>query len=264
MFLQKSAFICPICRAPLFKTESIFRCLSGHCFDIHKSGYVNLLIKNSQGKRHGDDVDMVRSRTAFLEKGYYSPLRDCLCEILGKGHIVLDSGCGEGYYTEAFSQHNTLCGIDISKDALRFAAKRLKGVDLAVASVGDIPLRDNLVDTVICIFAPESQEFSRILPKGGRLITVTPMENHLIELKAAVYNEPYLNPPVNTEKQGFILKSSKELKYNINLDCNEDIVALFKMTPYYYKTSKEDQKKLQNLERLSTTVEFFIAEYEIQ
>lgn len=264
MFLEKSAFICPICGNPLFKTENTLKCLSSHSFDKHKSGYVNLLIKNARGKRYGDDTAMVLSRTTFLEKGYYAPLRDALCKIIGQGHTVLDSGCGEGYYTNAFAVANTVCGIDISKDALKYAAKKCKSAEFAVASVGAIPLPDNSIDTVVCIFAPESDEFSRVLKKGGRLITVVPMENHLFELKKAVYDTPILNPPVNKEKTGYILKSEKQLKYTINLECNEDIVALFKMTPYYYKTGKRDQEKLNFLERLSTTVEFFIAEYEIQ
>ena len=49
--------------------------------------------------------------------------------------------------------------------------------------------------------------------------------------------------------------------YGINLDNNQDIISLFKMTPYYYKTSKEDTEKLLKLETLTTTVHFAIEIY---
>jgi 23S rRNA (guanine745-N1)-methyltransferase len=42
----------------------------------------------------------------------------------------------------------------------------------------------------------------------------------------------------------------------------EDIENLFKMTPYYYKTSREDAEKLLSLEKLETTVHFGIEIYE--
>ena len=41
----------------------------------------------------------------------------------------------------------------------------------------------------------------------------------------------------------------------------DDIKNLFLMTPYYYKTSAEDQKKLENLNELITETEFLILVY---
>lgn len=263
MVLESSKFICPVCKSPLFKLDKSYKCLKGHSFDISKEGYINLLMSNAKGKRHGDDKLMVRSRKNFLDKGYYSPLRDAVSGILGNGNIVLDSGCGEGYYTEIFSKNNTVLGIDISKEALKFAAKRCDKALFAVASISDIPIPHNSVDAVVNIFAPDSPtEFLRILKKGGRYITVTPMENHLFELKAAVYDIPYANPVCTTTRENFKTISTKEIKYNITLDNTEDINSLFKMTPYYYKTSKSDQKKLENLTSLTTKIEFLICEYE--
>ncbi len=263
MFLKESPFACPVCKSKLFRLPSYVRCLKGHSFDISKQGYINLLLDNTHNKRHGDDKLMVKSRTEFLEKGYYSDLRDALSEIVGTDRIVLDAGCGEGYYTQKLSENNTVCGIDISKDALKAAAKRCPEVSFAVASISDIPIKDGSQDIVINIFAPDSpDEYERILKPEGRLITVQPMENHLYELKSAVYDTPYLNPSVDTKRDGFKLISTKELKYNITLDSNEDIISLFKMTPYYYKTGSADQEKLLKLNSLTTSVEFLIAEYE--
>lgn len=262
MILKETNLICPVCGAKTFDLGSSIRCFSGHSFDKAKEGYVNLLLKNASGKRHGDDRLMVEARKRFLDKGYYLPLCEKISDILGSGNIVLDSGCGEGYYTSYFAQNNTLLGIDISKDAVKSAAKRCKNATFAVASTAQLPVADNSLDAVVNIFAPDSPtEFLRVLKSGGRLITAGPLENHLFELKQAVYDKPYKNPPLETEKSGFEIKSTNEVKYKIMLETNEDIEALFKMTPYYYKTSATDQEKLKALTKLTVSLEFVVTEY---
>jgi 23S rRNA (guanine745-N1)-methyltransferase len=254
--------ICPVCGLPLTLEAKTYRCEKNHCFDCAKSGYVNLLPPAPGGKRHGDDKLMVAARRLFLNKGYYEPLRDTVQQLAGQGHTILDVGCGEGYYTSALAENNEVCGVDISKDALKLAAKRCPNSEFAVASIGNIPLSDGAADTIVNIFAPDSPtEYLRVLKSGGRLITALPMERHLFELKAAVYDEPYLNPAVVTRREGFTLTTSKELKYSITLSSTEDIDALFKMTPYYYKTSARDQAKLNDLDSLTVGLEFMICEY---
>ncbi len=263
MFLKNSKFICPVCGGKLFNTGSSLKCLKAHSFDISKQGYVNLLMKNVGG-RHGDDKLMLGARRSFLDKGYYAPLRNAICEILGKGHTILDSGCGEGYYTAAFAENNEVFGIDISKEALKMAALRCKNSEFAVASINAIPLSDNSVDAVVNIFAPESlNEFSRVLNTDGRYITAVPLERHLFSLKEAIYDNPYINPVPVTEKEGFELLSMKDVKYGIELKSNEDIKNLFLMTPYYYKTSREDQLKLEKLSKLTVEAEFLVLEYRL-
>lgn len=255
-------FICPVCKECLKENEKSFICQNNHNFDKAKQGYVNLLLSNKQGN-HGDDKLMVQARQSFLEKGYYAPMREAVNTILGKGNTVLDAGCGEGYYTSLFAENNTLFGIDVSKEALKVASRKCKNASFAVASIYELPFGDNSFDVCINIFAPDSPtEFLRILKPQGRLIMVTPMENHLFELKKAVYEVPYKNEYVNPERNGYIIKSSTELKYDITLETNEDIISLFKMTPYYYNTSPTDRQKLDSLDTLTTRIEFLVTEYE--
>lgn len=259
---HEALFSCPVCNNRLLVTDGSLRCENGHSFDRAKSGYVNLLLRNSAGKRHGDDAAMVAARKVFLDNGYYAPLREAVADCVGAGHRVLDAGCGEGYYTAKLAENNTVCGIDISKNALKYAAKRCPDCEFAVASIAHIPLGDASVDTVVSIFAPENiAEFRRVLSKGGRWITVMPMEDHLWELKCAVYDTPYRNPAVCTEREGLVLRSHRELQYTVTLHSHEDVVSLFQMTPYYYKTSATDQQKLDTINHLTTSVEFYIAEY---
>ncbi len=51
-----------------------------------------------------------------------------------------------------------------------------------------------------------------------------------------------------------------ELKYTLHLE-GADAENLFKMTPYYYKTGAEDQKKLPGLGELTTEVQFALSVY---
>lgn len=265
-----SCFVCPVCKSYLVEQESKFICENNHCFDKAKQGYVNLLMsQQSSQKRHGDDKLMVKSRRDFLSKGFYSKLCDEVCAAIGniKGSdcVLYDIGCGEGYYTsQVKSKCNipTVYGIDISKNALQYASKADKTIKYAVASAFQLPFHDKSADILLNIFAPSAySEFSRVLNDDGFLVKIVPLSEHLWELKEAIYNEPYKNKPEIKDDELFILTKSEELKYKITLETKEDIYNLFTMTPYYYKTSKEDMEKLLKLDSLITTVHFAIEIY---
>lgn len=264
-------FICPVCGSSLNQTDNSLKCENNHCFDISKSGYVNLLTKGGK-KGHGDDKLMVKARRDFLQKDHYKHFKDAVCaetkKYLTKGCSLLDSGCGEGYYTfglfDVFKekQGKGIYGIDVSKEALKFAAKACPQVSFAVASAYCLPFGEKSFDVVTSLFAPLAvEEFHRVLKDNGVFITAIPLENHLWELKKAVYDTPYKNQPENTELKGFELISSCEVKKEIALSCNEDIKNLFMMTPYYYKTSQKDQEKLNSINNLTVKTEFMILTY---
>lgn len=263
-------FICPVCRGKLFEEGKSLKCSLGHCFDISKFGYVNLLMSSkSSAKHHGDDRLMVRARRDFLDKGYYSFLQEKLCEIcagyLEKNSVILDAGCGECYYSSAIRNalsHIFMLGVDISKDALEFAFKRKSGVSCAVGSVFNLPVADSSVDCVLNVFSPEAfSEYHRVLKNGGILIRVIPLENHLFSLKEAVYDKPYLNDLPDVMIDGFTLLEEIRITEEITVSSNEDLQNLFKMTPYYYKTGKSDQQKLETIDSLNTIAEFGIRIY---
>lgn len=54
----------------------------------------------------------------------------------------------------------------------------------------------------------------------------------------------------------------QNLCYQIHLEEPELIDSLFKMTPYYYKTSIEDYQRLASLKELTVTVEFHLFVYQ--
>lgn len=269
-----SLFVCPVCKNILCEEERLYKCGKGHCYDKSKFGYVNLLqSQKSSSKRHGDDRLMIRARRDFLSKGYYGLLLENLSELcseyLDDGFIVLDAGCGECYYSSEIKQSLAekgksveFYGVDISKDALEFASKRRSSISLAVASLFDLPFADGSFDALFNIFSPEADaEFSRVLKNGGLMFRVIPLEKHLYGLKEAIYDKPYLNDVPDTQTDGFVLLKSKQVKGRVQLESNEDIQNLFKMTPYYYKTGKSDQQKIENLQPFSTEFEFEIRIY---
>jgi len=264
-------FICPVCGNSLIYCGNLLKCSRNHCFDISSSGYVNLLIKGGK-KGHGDDKKMVMARRNFLSKGYYGHLREAvektLIGLIGKNCALLDSGCGEGYYTSGFSnvlkenEGSEIYGIDVSKEALRLAAKLCPDVHFAVASAYCLPFDSESFDIITSIFAPLALgEFKRVLKRGGYFITVIPLEKHLFGLKRAVYEKPYPNKPQGTELDGFEIVNSAPIKKDLLLENTEDIKNLFMMTPYYYKTSAEDQQKLDKIEKLNTETEFLVLSY---
>ena len=268
---MKNGFICPVCKAPLERKENSLICEKWHCFDISKYGYVNLLTKGGK-KGHGDDKLMVKARHDFLNKGYYSHLREAVCreveKYYGKGNALLDSGCGEGYYTSGLCDvfgdkpGGAVYGIDLSKEALKTSAKTCPNVYFAVASAYCMPFEDNSFDVVTSLFAPLAvEEFHRVLKSSGIFITAIPLEDHLFSLKKAVYDNPYRNKPENTDLNGFELVSSVEVKKDVLINGNEDIKNLFMMTPYYYKTSQKDQEKLNSLDSLTVETEFMVLTY---
>lgn len=265
--------ICPICGRPLTIEPHRCYCAKGHSFDRARSGYVHLLpVQHKHAKIPGDNELMVKARRAFLSKGYYQPLAEAVCTQAaavfrpvseGSG-TFLDAGCGEGYYTDQIDRQlrtagNPLqsVGVDISKIALDQAAKRTKNVLFAVASAYHLPIADRSVDLLTCLFAPYSgKEFCRVLRPGGSMLLVVPGEDHLWELKQAVYERPYKNQVKSPELEGFVLEGRQRVESRLHLTCAEDIAHLFQMTPYYYKTGAADQQRLLERTELVTGLSF--------
>lgn len=271
-----SLFCCPLCSAPLTREEHSYRCPSGHSFDIAAAGYTHLLPPNRKhSKAPGDDKAMVAARSAFLEKGYYLPLRQALEDLVCKltqdlsAPVLLDSGCGEGWYTAGLFQalaaqgkQPQFAGVDISKFALKKAAKRLPQGEFAVASVYRLPLADHCADVITNVFSPlAADEFSRILRPGGHYLYVVPSARHLWQMKEVLYANPYENPVKLDEYPGFTHVDTVEVRYSISMDDPADWMALFHMTPYSWKTPKEGIQRLEALPHLDTEIGFDIHVY---
>ncbi len=247
--------LCPVCKKRLIKYEGSFRCENRHTFDIAKEGYLNLNLKSSQNT--GDNPEMIKARRSFLEKGYYSFLKDAVGDLLNEEDSLVDLACGEGYYTRDFRCKDKI-GIDLSKSGLRFASKRDKSTLYLLNSIFHDPLPDRCADKVVTIFAPiAGEEIVRILKDDGRFILVRPDVSHLIELKQMIYDTPYLNEADDVNIKGLIRERQIALSDRRTVN-NEDLKNLFMMTPYANTTSAADKEKLNEIEELAVSFCFLI------
>ena len=88
-----------------------------------------------------------------------------------------------------------------------------------------------------------------------------PAERHLWELKCAVYDTPYENEIDTLVLEGFVMVKKDFISFPLHLTSGAEIDSLFKMTPYYYKTSRDGQARLAALENLQTHAEFYLVFY---
>lgn len=266
-FEYNNALVCPICGARLAFVGGSLACGGArrHNFDRAKSGYVNL---NTHLPTSGDDKAMAAARQSFLRKGYYGQFAEAVAREAGCGDILVDAGCGEGYYTElAAKNFNAALGVDLSKYALDLAAKSAKHKALsdklfyATASVYELPLESDSADCVMNVFAPcVEEEYTRVLKNGGRLVVAAAGRDHLYGLKKELYENVIENEERRDYPEGMRLENTVSVRYEVTVE-GRDIVPLFMMTPYFYRTSKEAAERLSTLDSLTTLLDFEIRTY---
>ena len=100
------------------------------------------------------------------------------------------------------------------------------------------------------------------MKRGGHFIMAIPDEEHLFDLKAAIYDTPYKNTVEDTAIAGFELVKCERLDYVMNLKSAEEIEALFMMTPYAYRTSPRNKAKISVLDKLDCRAQFIILIYQ--
>ncbi len=268
---MNSLFCCPVCGGTLTLAQNGLRCPEKHCFDKAHEGYVHLLpASQMHTKIPGDNKEMVAARRSFLQTGGYeifsNALNGIVCGALRelKRPAILDAGCGEGYYTARLAKALTDAGkaphiaaLDISKFAVKAAAKTGGDcIEYAVASSFHMPLKNVSFDAVINIFSPMVEsEFARVLKKDGLFVFAVPGPRHLFGLKEVLYEKPYENTQQNVEYKGFRFEKRLPVQGKITVT-GDQIMQLFAMTPYFWKTSKEGAEKLAALDSLTTEIHF--------
>ena len=263
-------FLCSKCRRRLREVDNSAVCENGHSYDRSKYGYYNLLLG---GGMHGDNREMVLCRRNFLAFGHYKPLADAVSALVlkysEKGAPLIDTGCGEGYYTDFIERAlwerdgvSDVSAFDISKDAVAYTARKNKKIKTAVFGSYHMPIADGEFSLSVNMFSPNAhEEIRRVLCDGGIYIMVIPAREHLYSLKAAVYDTPYKNEVQSTELSGFSLIEKKSVCYTMKLTSKEEIASLFGMTPYAYRTGKEGRERIKALDTLSVEADFLALVY---
>ncbi len=253
--------LCPVCGAPLTTEKPAWKCRNNHSFDVARQGYVNLLPVTQKHSLHpGDTAAMVAARRDFLNAGYYEPVAEKLRELVASyaphAESILDAGCGEGYYLSQLEAKERW-GVDISKDAVRFAAAREKSARFLVATAAHLPFSDAAFDCVLSMFAlTAAAEFARVLKDGGIFIQVLAGEKHLSALKSVIYpmlleKEKNLHPQLDS----FTLLHKETLSFAFTLETREMVQNLLCMTPHVWRISKNGAEALARISRLSDRTE---------
>ena len=153
-------------------------------------------------------------------------------------------------------------GVDISKEAIRCAAKRYKKATWIVANgMRDLPFADHSIDCILSVLAPRNlEEFARILKPKGQLILGVPGPNHLIELRTQLTSsasdfEEKADEAVEKCAPHFIEKKRTPLTDRIQLTPNQ-ITDLIQMTPIFWNSSPEAKDAVQKLDQLTVTIRF--------
>jgi 23S rRNA (guanine745-N1)-methyltransferase len=270
-FLCSDLLCCPLDKLALRQQDSQLRCANGHSFDIARQGYVNLLGPSDKRSRDpGDSKEMVVARRAFLSSGHYEPLAQRLIELLrpltGVDSVIVDAGCGEGYYLEQLraqlpvSRHNapTVIGFDISKQAVQAATRRFAATWL-VASNRNIPLAAGSADCLLSLFGfPVFESFRTVLKHGGTLLTANAGPQHLIELREILYpSVRHSTSKVTTQAQaaGFSVGETSTLQFKTAPMGQLQIQQLLGMTPHLFRTTMEGKERAARLENFSVTVD---------
>ncbi|SCL27269.1 23S rRNA m(1)G-748 methyltransferase [Micromonospora nigra] len=207
---------CPVCHDPLAEVGDarVLRCPRRHSFDIARQGYVNLLA--GRAPHAGDTAEMVAARADFLAAGHFDLISAVLATAAvharhasaataatDQAHpqppaptahgypLVVDAGAGTGRHLAAVLAalpDAVGLALDVAKPALRRAARAHPRAAAALTDTWQrLPLADAAATVLLNVFAPRNgAEFHRVLDRAGRLLVVTPAEDHLGELVAAL------------------------------------------------------------------------------
>ncbi len=264
---------CPLCAQALHYQERGLRCDNNHSFDQARQGYFHLLpVQNKRSKAPGDSAEMVHNRRDFLNHGHYQPIAEKVSQLAllatdTKPTAILDCGCGEGYYSQQLANclpaSSDLIGLDISKEAVKAACQRSKETTWIVASGANLPIADNSLDQIVCLFTPTSaDEFKRALKPGGQLIIANTGPDHLLQLRKQIYNEVkrnYFDPlPALQQSLGDIIVEHHRLQFDFKLDNNQQILQLLAMTPHQWRASASAREALKQIEQLTLSADVSI------
>ncbi len=177
-------------------------CPRGHSFDVARSGYINLLQpQDRRSKRPGDTPEAVAARRRLHDLGVTGPLLGGIADLAqaAPGDIVLDAGCGDGFYLGSLALQGGCAGhgVDISIPAVEAAARRYPPAesrcDPGVASYQWIvanadrfvPYAGRSFSLVLSITGRmNAAEFRRVLRDDGRLLVALSAPDDLIELRS--------------------------------------------------------------------------------
>jgi len=154
---------------------------------------VNLLQpQDKRSKSPGDTLAAVAGRRRIHDAGITRPLLEAIAAIseTGSQDVVLDIGCGEGFYLGSLTHGSSAqgWGVDISIPAIEAAAKRYPHCQWIVANADRfLPFKPGAFTLLLSITGRmHPPAFARLLqPGAGRVLVALPAPDDLVELRGS-------------------------------------------------------------------------------
>jgi len=219
--------LCPVrnCCQPLQRDDRRLHCIHGHSFDVARSGYINLLQpQERRSAQPGDTSAAVAARRRLHDLGITEPLLAAIADFINasSADIVLDAGCGDGFYLGTLAQRIGFDahGIDISIPAIDAAARRYPACEWIVGNADRaIPYADHSFSLLTSITARmNSAEFRRVLRDDGRLLVALPAPDDFIELRGP--GRDRVDRTIETFAPGFTLLDQRRVTTTADLDAD--------------------------------------------
>lgn len=252
------------CSNLLVQSADGLKCAAGHHFDKAKEGYWNLTQpQDKKSANPGDSRDAVLARHRWLERGHAAGLIAALkgwLAGLGPQTRILDLGCGDGTFGRAlFSDHSSnFCGIDLSRPAIKLAAKRWTEATWVLANADrGLPVADESVSCVISLFGRRPvAEINRVLKPDGYCVVAVPGEVDLIELREQVQKQGMRRSRVDAiieEMKSNGLKCAEQKQWQVQIEIGpEEIADALAMT--YRAGRRSEQSRIAAIKASKVTL----------
>ena len=148
---------------------------------------------------------------------------------VGKGNMVLDVGCGNGYYTKMFVDGNTVYGMDLDDHKI----PNISFIEGDAEDSTNYP--KTKFDVVLCISVIEHckkpqkilKNIHDVLKDDGKLVLITPNYGYWFNRLKFIfgkpiqkYNDPHIRLFVHKELKKLVVSTGfriKEIKSNLGL-----------------------------------------------
>lgn len=153
-------------------------------------------------------------------------LKNILKSEIKDGITILDIGGYDGFISYKLNKifpNLKITVVDVDKSGLQIAKGR--GLSTLCSSGLELPIKDNLVDVVLCLDLLEHikednaliKEISRILKKNGKIILTTPMQNGVTFPFLNKEKTEIINKNWSHFRKGYSLKRIEKLFENNDL-----------------------------------------------
>ena len=259
---EMDVLLCPKCREELHVEEKSLKCKNRHTYDVSKKGTVNFVLGYGE---ENYNLAMLEARERVMAEGFFEEILTAMAEeiyedllLLEKeGDIIriLDAGCGDGSHLamlgEALKEKGlqvSMVGVDLSKDGILLAGRKMNDALYFVADLSALPFKDNSFDVILNILSPASyKEFQRVLSPTGRAYKVIPGAKYLTELRKLYGLSEYDNGEIVSHlKNHTVVYKERDVSVQKNVEPYADDLLL--MTPMLWdKTILEPGAKLSKV-----------------